>query len=159
MYLVPNAVSLDQILWADVLAWHVLAFITAEPSSRPTQDEMTDWLSRRIHHEMQTPVLRDNIDKNYNDALLVLEDTYDFTEKEYSTWERHAGEFTFHALAETMEKAGYPVDIGSFEELNEIGVKYVNFEMQDRNTCMGERPESAKTFRDLKKSTLKHFRS
>jgi hypothetical protein len=67
--------------------------------------------------------------------------------------------FTFRALAETMEKAGYPVDIGSFEELNDIGMQYVNFETQDRDNCMDERPESAKTFRDLKESNLKHIRS
>eukprot|EP00978_Attheya_sp_CCMP212_P006159 scaffold13863_cov59-Attheya_sp.AAC.1 len=159
MYLVPNAVSLDQILWADVLAWHVLAFITEEPSSRATQDEMIKWLSKRIHHEMQIPALRDDVDANYHNALKKLDTSYNFTKKEEFSWERGEVVFTFRALAETMEKAGYPVDIGSFEELNDIGMQYVDFETQDRDTCVGEKPDSSKTFRDLKESNLKHIRS
>eukprot|EP00978_Attheya_sp_CCMP212_P025671 scaffold83048_cov56-Attheya_sp.AAC.1 len=159
MYLVPNAVSLDQILWADVLAWHVLAFITAEPSSRPTQDEMIEWLSRRVHHEMQIPALRNGIDTNYQSALQKLETTYNFTNQEIISWERGEVVFTFRALAETMEKAGYPVDIGSFKELNDIGHQYVDFETKDRDTCLGEKIDSSKTFRDLKESNLKHIRS
>jgi hypothetical protein len=159
MYLVPNVVSLDQIIWADVLAWHVLAFITGEPSARSTEDEMIKWLAGRVHHEMQIPALRDDIDANYHNALKKLDTTYNFTKQEEFTWERGEVVFTFRALAETMEKAGYPVDIGSFKELNDIGDHYIDFETQDRDTCLGEKPESAKTFRDLKESNLKHIRS
>merc|ERR1711862_11055 len=146
MFMVPNAVSLDQMIWADVLAWQLLAFIT-NPSLIPSKAEMITWLQDKVEEQMNIPLMRSEMDDNYAEFL-----HYHSTEMEEDLKgmlsDRDISDFHFRALAEIMREVDYPLDIGSFEQLNDIGETMVDFDTHDRNRCPPSSHQLT-TFRDV----------
>ena len=107
----------------DVNAWALLAFIAGDVVM-PTPEEMDRRNVADILLQMDLPHLRDTFDPYYTEALV------EFCWKHGDHWmchgnERHHAmrieveEFGLRKQARIMRETGYPVDIGSFEELNE----------------------------------------
>ena len=148
MYMIPNAVSLDQILWADVLANQALYYIQYPDSLPKTKAEMVAWQYQKINDAMHLPMMRMEMDENY----LRLLDSYsnntnvkDELENDYEVYDFH-----FRSLAEITHDIKYPLDIGSYEGLNDIGKQLVEFDMHDRNFCHPNKTNSSMcSFRDL----------
>lgn len=157
MYMIPNAISLDQLLWADVLAHQVLGFITGD-IPMPKKDVMLQRLFGRIHHEMSIPTRRYLLDPNYKRAVFdEVEDELIPADISRAN-EIRESQYHFRALAELINESRYPMDIGTFEELNEKGNTFVNFDMHDRNNRK-TKDSSLKTFRDLENSELRFLHS
>ena len=162
MYMVPNAVSLDQLIWADALAWQLLAFITGT-SPLPNTEGRIKWIHEQLEHEMQISLLRSKMDSNYRQARLLWlygKEWCSLNEEE----EREMSIYHFRALADVMRVGGYPVDLGSFDGLNENGRRYVAYDMNDRDECEPEANERGqtkeaykKTFRDITDEARSHI--
>jgi len=155
MYMIPNAVSLDQIIWADVLAHQLYAFIT-NPKLLPVKSEMKSWLQNKIYDYMDIPLLRRDIDNNY--VALLEKYSHTKAEEELETnydLVREVSNFHFRSLAEIINEINYPIDIGTYEGLNEKGDKLVGFDMHDRNLC---NPSSSSSSISSSSSTVCSFR-
>lgn len=177
MYLVPNAVSLDQLLWADVLAHYLLATITGD-APLPDRRGMHANLFGRLHHEMSIPTRRYSMDRNYRRVMMEyvhhhydpfhdsndgdgsknVDDGSNEDARSYRVAETEESRFHFRSLAEVARASGYPLDVGTFRELNEVGETLVGFDMHDRNSRRNEH-QPLRTFRDLEVSDLRHIYS
>lgn len=170
IYLIP-----DFLIWADVMAWLALSFVTGE-NPVPSSEEMTAWIRNRMNDEMQVPPLRYMYDSYYREMI----DEYENVEKQRSErslgeetaeekqWYKDKEEHDIKVLADMMVVGNYPVDIGTFKELNEVGRAYLDLGRMDRDYSSLKLLDSenttaissyTRTFRDLGEKNLSYIRS
>ena len=154
----PNMIYLlpDFIIWADVMAWLALSFVTGE-NPIPSSEDMIEWVQTRMNDEMQIPALRYKHDAEYRSRIDELYETEELTEEEELEWYMDEQGYDIKVLADMMEKANYPVNIGSFRELNQAGKTYLGFNFNDRDYTV--KSQTSMTFRDLGQDKLNHLRS
>ena len=174
----PNMIYLlpfpSVILWSEVMAYLALSFVTGEVPV-PSSDGMKEWIQNRMSDEMQVPSLRYLYDANYREKVDSYEEEkadgtveVSLTTAEEEQWFAETEEFAYKVLADMMEIANYPVDMGNFQQLNEVGRTYLTFEKYARHYSSSELDGSTNTstihsykrsFRDLDESNLSYIRS
>ena len=123
----------NTLLELDVAAWQCLAYITGD-AVIPPKKEMEDDIQKQMLEEMHLPYLRWEMDMNYFEALNTLRDDHwseDCKDSRTRAINEEHARYLAKALARNMRCANYPVDFGSYSELNEMGEKFVQIELQD----------------------------
>jgi len=158
MYL-SDAHSECSLLELDISAWLCIAYITGI-TRIPSKAEMKADLDAQMIEEMHIPYLRYYIDMDYFDALSMLDETHWSEDiNDPRTTQLLLGYMNYNAglIARNMRSAHYPVDFGTYNNLNEKGnhlVKLMLASSHARQT-ISSKSEWA-TFRDV---CPKSFRS
>jgi len=145
----------NTLLELDIAAWQCLAYITGD-AVIPPKKEMEDDIQKQMLEEMHLPYLRWEMDMNYFEALDALGDDHwseDCRDSRTRAIDEEHARYLAKALARNMRCANYPVDFGTYSELNEMGEKFVQIELQNdyaRSMLDPKEPESEwMTFRDV----------
>eukprot|EP00797_Seminavis_robusta_P014622 Sro21_g015060.1 flavin-containing monooxygenase (707) ;mRNA; r:179830-181950 len=150
------------LLALDVQACLALRFITGETPT-PSRQEMKDDNYQQALHEMSLPLVRCWMDTEYNHAVqkwlsattrkvYFTDDNgnacsrYDYPE-EWREAYRQTSELELRLLARLMQDADYPLQLGSFDQLNEMGQTFmaINWGCRNYQTCS----KTGTTFRDV----------
>lgn len=150
----PNLMMLHEddhlpLLEIDVRAWYFVALLAGEVEL-PSYTEMENEFRTIVSEGMQDPLIRREIDVNY------LDDTWDWPfDFDYDVGQRilsmkdTANEFTIRVLAQEMKDGGYPLDLGSFSELNEKGKLLSQMQLASVRSRSHVPKGSWQTFRDI----------
>jgi len=154
MYLVDSE-SEFPLLTLEAQAWLALAYITGD-TPIPSVEEMERGFQEQLMQEMNTAYLRWSMDGNYFEALDNLDenhwsDDYDDPRAEQMNEELYA--YYIGVIARDFRASKYDVDLGTYDDLNETGRKFVSIGVETlklRHLC-GEEPGEAewRTFRDV----------
>jgi len=165
----PNMMYLSEytdfpILYIDVNAWVCLGYICGDVEIPPIH-EMERRMMQQLVDEMSIPELRKGRDDNFYKVLDALPADHwykkeDPSDDRYLQFWRENITYMVKVLARDMLIGGYPVDFGTYEELNNRGESLVTMGLIDEmSKCLLKKdgPDSAwRTFRD---SDPKPFRS
>jgi hypothetical protein len=137
----------------DVQTWMLLKHITTK--NLPSVDEMNSWNREQFAREMSDVMLRYQLDMNYKQRWWNVDEdhwTYDHFDKRNKQFYKDYYQLQYQILARDMVDSKYPLIIGSYEELNEKGEAFVNFNIQSsyaRYSLDEESPDADwRTFRD-----------
>jgi hypothetical protein len=137
----------------DVQTWLLLKHITS--NNLPSVEDMNKWNLEQFTREMNDVMLRYQLDMNFKQRWWnVGEDhwTYDHFDERSKQFYRDYYQLQYRILARDMVDSRYPLDIGSYEELNDKGEALVKFNIEssyaryslDEDSCDAE----WRTFRD-----------
>jgi hypothetical protein len=122
----------------------------------PSSDEMSKQNYERAIFELGYPFYRIRMDENYAKVAMALpgfwpEDAEEESELLNEIWEIDSV-FPVKVLARTMEEGGYPLSLGTFEELNENGLALIEMDSKaGGHRCEDARDDAEwkwKTYRD-----------
>lgn len=143
----------------DVQAWLLLAHIT-DDLVLPSVKEMKQFNLQALMDELQDPYIRLEIDMNYEkryDEVIWDDDEHwenQFGSKKRREMEKKHCDLQYRVVARDMVDAKYPLNIGTYEKLNEKGNALVEFEVitsfdgPQVDLVEGSKDSSWKTFRD-----------
>jgi len=145
----------NTLLELDVAAWQCLAYITGD-AVVPSKKEMEEDIQKQMLEEMHIPYLRWEMDMNYFEALDALGDDHwseDCRDSRTRAIDEQHARYLAKVVARNMRLAKYPVDFGTYSNLNDLGEKFVQIELQDdyaRSMLDPKAPEADwMTFRDV----------
>jgi Flavin-binding monooxygenase-like len=143
------------VLWLEALAWLCLAYITGDART-PSIEEMERNIHEQMMDEMNIAYLRWSMDRNYFEAMDVLGDNHwsDDREDPRCTQENRAFyRYFMSVIARDFKDSKYPVDFGTYEELNENGNLMVDLGINNltmRHLLREDSPDSDwRTYRDV----------
>jgi hypothetical protein len=146
MYLFPAdlAEAFSALVIADISSWLLLQHLSGS-IPMPSAEIMRQRKQERLEYTMGLPATRLTVDPNYQQAFLKYNNgTLEKSDEDHDEELR----YYFRVVAEMMQDGKYPVDIGTFDELNELGKRVVS--MYHVRECGPETGETSwKTFRDL----------
>ena len=142
----------------DIAAWHCMAHITGDMEV-PSQEEMIEQSRTELLKKMQDHWLRYSIDEEYWYEV-EMRGSHLFDVEMRVMGDYMSGEIK--SLAHKMNNAKYPLRLGSYDKLNEIGEKLAQMTNQDVNNRWNLDLESEddrvwKTFRDVDPSPYASF--
>jgi Flavin-binding monooxygenase-like len=143
------------LLACDAYAWLFAGYITGYVPI-PTAQRMREIVHAEALNMMKFPMYRYNVDLNYFSAVEELEGFWPDDPDESTPWDEAETEH-FHVsiriLARAMREGRYPLDIGTFEQLNEVGEKIFQYGLLEDSHRTELDPvgdeKNWKTFRDV----------
>ena len=137
----------------DVQTWLLLNHITS--NDLPAVEEMNRWNIEQFSREMNDVMLRYQLDMNFKQKWWNVDEdhwTYDHFDKRSKQFYQDYYQLQYSILARDMIDSKYPLNIGSYDKLNEKGEALVKFNIEcsyaryrlDENSVDAE----WKTFRD-----------
>eukprot|EP00934_Nitzschia_sp_Nitz4_P006274 Nitzschia sp. Nitz4//scaffold67_size101165//49307//51220//NITZ4_004528-RA/size101165-processed-gene-0.39-mRNA-1//1//CDS//3329556471//6264//frame0 len=140
----PNMIFLSEhgfdvpLMALDVHAWLLATYLTGQ-APMPTSEQLREQHYKELILKMDIPFLRFHMDEGYAKKMLELGDEGGFwynPEDEdgdedcgWDECESHYEEFSLRLLAKVMIEGRYPgLYPGTFEELNEVGKKMIDFD-------------------------------
>jgi hypothetical protein len=137
----------------DVQTWLLLMHITRD--NLPSIDEMNRFNREQFSREMDVVMLRYQLDMNYKQRWWNVSDnhwTYDHFDERSIQFYKQYYRLQYQILARDMIDSNYPLNIGTYGELNEKGEALVKFNIDSsyaRYNLDGESPDAEwRTFRD-----------
>jgi thioredoxin reductase len=137
----------------DVQTWLLLAHITE--NNLPSIKEMNEWNREQFAKEMDTVMLRYHLDMNYKEKWWNVDDDHwsynHFDDRSMQNYQQYY-DLQYRILARDMTDAKYPLNIGTYEQLNDTGEALVKFNIESsyNRYKLDEESSDAKwrTFRD-----------
>lgn len=150
----------NPLLGIDVSAWLLMRFVTGL-RPLPSAQEMLKQEEEAALRALDNPGYRCLMDKNYIEAI---EDHWDqlpeMPESKHEWLDEVEADYQetmdIRLLARYMMEAGYPVNVGTVDDLNELGHAYVALDRMTRDhrgQLTEDDAENGKTFRDYIDST------
>ena len=143
------------LLRQEALAWLCLAYITGDAPT-PSSEEMEQKIQEQMMDEMNISYLRWSMDRNYFEAMNVIGDNHwsDNPEDPRSMQlNRDFYKYFTSVIAREFKDSKYPVDFGTYEELNDHGNMLVDLGLQNlyvRHLLKDDSPDAEwRTFRDV----------
>ena len=137
----------------DVQTWLLLKHITS--NHFPSVESMNKWNIEQFMREMDDVMFRYQLDMNFKKRWWNVGDdhwTYDHFDSRSKQFYTDHYRLQYQILARDMMDSNYPLDIGSYEELNKKGNDLMEFNVQcsyARYSLDEESPDAEwKTFRD-----------
>lgn len=137
----------------DVQAWLLLSHITN--NHLPSVEEMHKWNNEQFDKEMNDVMLRYQLEMNFKQRWWNVEEdhwTYNHFDDRSKQFYKDYYELQYRILARDMADSKYPLNIGTYQGLNEKGLALVNFNMScsyARYSLDEESPDAEwRTFRD-----------
>ena len=138
----------------DITAWLMLAHIMGD-LLLPSVKEMQQFNLETLSDVLKDPVCRGYDDENYKNRWWAVNDdhwTYNYSDKRMKQMIRQYTELQYRLLARDMVDAKYPLQIGTYNKLNEKGKALVEFNQvcgYARYDLDWKSPEASwRTFRD-----------
>ena len=143
----------------DITAWLMLAHIMGD-LLLPSVKEMQQFNLETLSDVLKDPVCRGYDDENYKNRWWAVNDdhwTYTYSDKRMKQMIRQYIELQYRLLARDMVDAKYPLQIGTYNKLNEKGKALVEFNEvcgYARYDLDWKSPEASwRTFRDCNPTT------
>ena len=146
------------ILGIDAYAHLLVRYVTGEIPI-PSAEQMTQANIDQALHEMSFPYARYYMDKNYRHAW-----DNSTTESQLNgpgSWGKCMtafNQYDFNIIARALEQANYPLNIGTYQQLNEKGkalMRYGSLSYYDRH--IPETEKEWKTFRDVSREKAAQY--
>mmetsp|Transcript_16179 Transcript_16179/g.17959 ORF Transcript_16179/g.17959 Transcript_16179/m.17959 type:complete len:404 (-) Transcript_16179:52-1263(-) len=118
--------TLWPLLDADVSAWLALAYVCGEVEI-PSEEEMQKQQLEEVEAMMEIPELRQRLDEEYREKWWGLEKHWSFEGEDPGGLYTQGIRYQLSQLARDMRLGGYPLDLGTFEKLNDVGEKFLAF--------------------------------
>ncbi|KAL3799286.1 hypothetical protein HJC23_013011 [Cyclotella cryptica] len=156
----PNMMFLQErtdvpLLDLDVQTWLLLAHITGD-LALPSVEQMQKFNREQFSQQMNDVLTRSLLDMNYKRRLWSVDEEEhwisDMSDERNTVLHKHYCELQYRILARDMMDSRYPVNIGTYDALNEKGHALVQFDVACSYNRYNLGKESAdgkwKTFRD-----------
>jgi Flavin-binding monooxygenase-like len=161
------------LLALDVQACLALRFITGEQPI-PPQDEMMAQNYQRALDEMSVPLIRYWMDTHYRQAVQrwlaettrrvqyvnvhgTISTRFDYPPQWVEAY-RQWGEFQLRLLSRLMQEAEYPLQLGTYEQLNDLGRLFTDIDCH-YSRLADTSAEAGTTFRDVPPEQCAKIRS
>ena len=148
------------LLHLEAEAWLCLAVCTGDVKV-PSKEAIEEEIQGQMLEEMNIAFLRWSMDSNYFDAMIDLGENHwtdDYDDPRTIQINEEFLAYYVGLIARNLRDAKYPVDFGTYGELNDLGKKLVTLGLENVKMMHLLEPESKdstwKTFRDVKPDTL-----
>ena len=151
MYILETSDSLSPILDLDVSANLVLGYLTGELEIPCSKQTMTSLNQIQLESEMQVPSMREVIDSKYQNAIGELDDDHWYNkpndDRTIAINRMHIS-LSVRRLARDMIDCRYGVNLGSWNNLSDLGEKLVEIAMADNRARNIVNQDTNYIFRD-----------
>ena len=137
----------------DASAWLLASFCTGN-TLLPSSEDMVEQNQQQALCEMKLPYYRYYMDRKYHEKVNeVMEEDEDRWAGVWESWRGETSVYQMKLLARHMLSGNYSINIGDYEELNDVGNQMLEFDILSENHRLEITPEIVetqpwKTFRD-----------